>query len=326
MKFHWILLCGLPLAAASACAAGIPLGTNTLVSFADVETSKQILTNRDEFVVALSPFDRAARMKTDQDVSEKDFLDFLGRNVLDWRPAETNKIAGLFQDIGRRLSHWNLPLPRSILFVKTSGREEGNASYTRQNAVILPEQEIQSADLEGTIIHELFHVLSRYNPGLRKQLYGIIHFHATDPFPFPAEFLPQKITNPDGVQLCWSIEVTREGAAVPVTPILYSSSRRYNLKKGGEFFDYLVFKFLVLTNDGGRWVPQMGAGHPQLIDPRESRGFYEQVGRNTDYVIHPDEILAANFTQLVYGRTNLPTPRIVTEMDRLLKQSPPRAE
>ena len=107
---------------------------------------------------------------------------------------------------------------------------------------------------------------------------------------------------------------------------MYSSSSHYDLKRGGEFFDYLVFKFLVLTNDGGRWAPQMRAGHPQLIEPGEARGFYEQVGRNTDYVIHPDEILAVNFTHLVYGRTNLPTPRIVTEMDRVLKQSPIQAE
>ena len=33
----------------------------------------------------------------------------------------------------------------------------------------------------------------------------------------------------------------------------------------------------------------------------ESAGFFEQVGRNTGYIIHPDEILAENFVKLAIG-------------------------
>ena len=38
----------------------------------------------DDFVARLSPFDRAARLKTDREVSEQEYLQFVGRNVLDW--------------------------------------------------------------------------------------------------------------------------------------------------------------------------------------------------------------------------------------------------
>jgi hypothetical protein len=48
-------------------------------------------------------------------------------------------------------------------------------------------------------------------------------------------------------------------------------------------------------------------------------GFAEQVGRNTTYIIHPEEILADNFVLLIDGRINLPTQRVVEEMGKVLQ-------
>jgi hypothetical protein len=322
-KLLWLLVLAL---APSVVVGGIPLGTNCVVSFAAVDAGRKMLATRDEFVLALSPFDRAARMKTNREVSEKDFLEFVAGNVLAWQPDETNRISRLFQDIGRRLAPGNLPFPREIVLIKTSGREEGNASYTRQNAVVLPQKEIQSRGLENTLIHELFHLLSRSNPALRRELYGIIHFHPVNPIPVPAELEPRRITNPDGVQNCWSIIVTNNNQALTVVPVLYSSTPHYDPARGGEFFDYLVFQFLVIAKEGAAWRPQLLNGHPRLIEPGEAGGFFEQVGRNTQYIIHPDEILADNFVHLVNRHTNLASPWIVSEMDRVLAKSGEKAK
>jgi hypothetical protein len=305
---------------APALAGDLRLGANVLVSFASTETGRKILTTRDEFVLALSPFDRAARMKTDRQVSEKEFLEFVGRNIMAWQPDETNKIAGLVQHAGEKLAAWNLPFPAAIVFIKTLGQEEGNASYTRQNAVILPEKDVHSSGLEETVIHELFHILSRHNPDLRRKLYRIIGFNLTDPIDFPEELKQRKITNPDGVENCWFINVTNQGGALPVMPILYASADHYDPGKGGEFFDYMVFKFLVLKKSGRSWAPSFADGHPQLLGLRNVKGYLEQVGNNTGYIIHPDEILADNFVFLVNGRVNLPTPRIVADMEKVLRQ------
>ena len=49
------------------------------------------------------------------------------------------------------------------------------------------------------------------------------------------------------------------------------------------------------------------------------QGFYEQVGRNTDYVIHPEEILADNFEYLLIGRPNLPSPDIQRRLAAALR-------
>jgi len=60
--------------AASTLAQGVKLGADCVISFASVETARSVLTNRDEFISALSPFDRAARLKTGRVVEEAEFL------------------------------------------------------------------------------------------------------------------------------------------------------------------------------------------------------------------------------------------------------------
>lgn len=49
-------------------------------------------------------------------------------------------------------------------------------------------------------------------------------------------------------------------------------------------------------------------------------GFFEQVGRNTNYVIHPEEILADNFSLLILGERRVPSPEILEKMQGILDQ------
>ncbi len=308
--------------ASSSLAQGIALDTHCRASFATLEAARQILTNRDDFISALSPFDRAARMKTDRAVTEKEFLEFAGKNAVSWLPDETNRATATLQTVRQKLSPWNLPSPAEIPLIKTSGLEEGNASYTRQNAILIAQKELRSPGhgLEGLIIHELFHVLSRQNPDLRARLYGILGFARINEIPYPGDLAPRKITNPDGVQTGWAITVTNQNESLAAVPILFATTPQYDLKKGGEFFDYLTFKLLVVSNQGAAWAPKLTDGKPRLLDPPEAKGFLEQIGGNTDYIIHPDEILAVNFVHMVNGETNLATPRIVDEMRKVLRQ------
>jgi hypothetical protein len=46
------------------------------------------------------------------------------------------------------------------------------------------------------------------------------------------------------------------------------------------------------------------------------------VGRNTDYIIHPEEILAENFALLVLGAGNVPSPEVLTRMREALAKKP----
>jgi hypothetical protein len=48
-------------------------------------------------------------------------------------------------------------------------------------------------------------------------------------------------------------------------------------------------------------------------------GFAEQVGKNTDYVIHPEEILADNFALLISAQGDPISPEIIRKMEEVLK-------
>jgi hypothetical protein len=306
-------------------AEGPKLSPASTVAFAGIDEARTILTNRDDFIAALSRFDRAARMKTDQEVTEADFLAFLGRNALSWSVVESNKVMRVCQNVSDKLVGWNLPLPATVLLIKTSGAEEGQAVYTRQNAIILPQHKIRSSelDLENSILHELFHIMSRHNSDLRKSLYRVIGFTPVNSIEYPMELSERKITNPDGFETEWFITLTNGNQTLPTIPILYADQERYDPKRGGEFFAYLVFKLMVITNENGNWQPRLVDGRPQFLDPQEVQGFFDQIGKNTGYIIHPDEILAENFVKLLSGETNLPSPRVIEGMRSILGHAEP---
>jgi len=44
-------------------------------------------------------------------------------------------------ELGDKLARWHLSFPAKVLLVKTSGEEEFNNCYTRQNAIVFPAAE-----------------------------------------------------------------------------------------------------------------------------------------------------------------------------------------
>jgi hypothetical protein len=59
-----------------------------------------------------------------------------------------------------------------------------------------------------------------------------------------------------------------------------------------------------------------------LAAPEQISGFIEQVGQNTSYLIHPEEILADNFALLVLGMEDVPSPEILKRIRAILGQRP----
>jgi hypothetical protein len=199
------------------------------------------------------------------------------------------------------------------MFVKTTGAEEGRAFYTRDTAIMMPEKETAAADeelLRKTIAHELFHILSQNNPDLREKLYRLIGFTSCDEIDFPAQFKSRKITNPDAPRNDHAIRVQVDGKEVSVVPVLFSSAPNYDPARGGEFFNYLQLSFL----------PKDSKSQAQFLALQQISGFFEQIGRNTNYIIHPEEILAENFALLVTDKRDVPSPEILEKMRRVLEQ------
>ncbi|HEV7928035.1 MAG TPA: hypothetical protein VGR14_21975 [Verrucomicrobiae bacterium] len=293
-------------------------------AFATIQQGREILTNRDDFVLALSPFDRAARMKTDQRVSEKDYLDFVARNILDWDVGERELVQSALAQLQPRLDALALPFPESISFIKTTGAEEGGAEYTRGTAIILPQSELkktQRANLRDTIAHELFHVLSRKNQALKEKLYAVIGFQPCGEIIFPPELAERKLTNPDAPRNDHCIRLKMGDESLWAVPILFSKSARYDVARGGEFFQYLNLQFLVVErkDEGPSAKAAYDSSHPRLLSAGQVSGFYEQVGRNTGYIIHPEEILADNFKLFLLQQKNVPSPEILQKLGQALE-------
>lgn len=304
--------------------AQVTLGKSTTVAFATVEEGKEILTSRDDFVQRMSPFDRAARMKTDKDVSEKDYLEFVGKNVLAWNDTEKQKITSAFQGIQTALEALSLPFPKKVFIIKTTGNEEGGAPYTRANAIVFPKSFLakSTTTLQKTISHELFHIMSRVNPDLREKLYAAIGFEKCNEVAFPLKLKSRKITNPDAPKNDHCIHLKIGDMKRWAIPILFSKVEKYDTKRGGEFFNYRRFKFLLVKrNESSSTVKPIYDGQePKLVDMKQVSGFFEQVGKNSEYNFHPEEILAYNFALLVLRERNLPSPAIIKMLEGILQK------
>jgi hypothetical protein len=307
--------------------AQVKLDAGSTITFATLEEGRAILTNRDDFVQRMSPFDRASRLKTDRDVSEAEYLKFVAQNVLAWDDAGKAKVEAAIRGIQPGIESLNLPFPGTVQMIETTGKEEGGAEYTRSNAIVLPQPEIASASsakLQKIIAHELFHVLSRANPELRDKLYEAIGFVKCNEVEFPAELKPRKLTNPDAPKNDHCVRLQVAGRECWAIPILFSNTEKYDVARGGEFFNYLEFKLLLVDRnaDSGMVTPIYDGQKARLVSLEQVSGFFEQVGRNTQYVIHPEEILADNFSLLVLQKHDLPSPEITRKMEAILKNRP----
>lgn len=291
--------------------------------FPDKETAIEKLTERDQFVEAMSRFDRQSRLQSDTDVTIEAYLEFVSQHVLDWNDDEIKLVKSVLTSLEEKFRPYQLPFPEHVLFVKTDGKEEGGAAYCRRNMVVLPAPRVAVSRerLERLIIHELFHVLSSHNPKLRQKLYSIIQFETGAEIPLPSSLAERKLTNPDAPLVNSVISLTHNEKEITVTPILFSKVEKYESTLGGPFFKFLEFKLMVVVQDESQWKPLLVDDAPVLLSPGKTPDYIKRIGNNTGYIIHPDEILADNFVHLILQAKDLETPHIVTQMGALLTDS-----
>ena len=306
-----------------ASAAGIDAAPRAVmaIQFASEMEGQDILAKKDRFLTTLSPFDRQSRLEAAAPVDEAQFVAFLRSNVRPWNEVEKAHILSVFEKLWPKLVTFHLPLPKSIWLVKTTGREEGNAAYCRQLAIVLPQDKVSmdAAALERLLTHELFHILTAQDADFRQKCYALIGFQVVEPIPLPEPLLARKITNPDGPLPDAIIEIMTEGKKCSAVPVLYSE-QPFDPARGGPFFKYLTFRLLAVEKSGQTWRAVEQNGAPQLLVPTKTPDFTRQIGANTGYIIHPDEILAENFVHLVFQTPQLRTPQIIESFREALVQ------
>ena len=301
--------------------AAVPLTKGVTVKFLDAEAGGEFLAQPDDFTRSLSPFDRSVRLKVAREVTQKEFLAYVSKHGLDWTDKEEQWMTQRVKEVRMLLNGYRLPLPKTILLIKTTGKEDAGAAYTRRNAIVFSAHRLKrnGAAMRKLFLHELFHVLSRNAPKLATKMYQIIGYEPSPELIFPEELAPRKLTNPDAPFSRHAIKFEHEGDAVKAIPILYSRVTKYDEKKGGTLFQYLVFRLLVLNEDNPAGAARDAEGKLILIRPDDAKGFHEKIGRNTGYIIHPEETMADNFVYLITAKKDLPNPEIIQRLGALLR-------
>lgn len=313
---HVLLLLAM-LMSSGLSAAEFAVSTNASLVLVSREEGRKALMIEDDFVRALSDFDRASRMKSESSVTRTQFLDFAGGEALAWTDVDVAKIQREVAVAKQKLSNFKLALPGRILLVKTTGREEANTAYCRStNTIVLSRRFVNAVGLNSVLIHELFHITSRNNPELREQLYALIGFKPCITVKLPSKLEARHITNPDAPRLDYFLEVTRGAQKQDVVPVLFATPERWNKEKGGEFFAYLAWKLMAIDRAGGSTRPLSENGRAVLLNAQDVSGFREQIGEQPGPVLQAEEILAEYFVKFVEGDDAVP-PRVQQGMRNL---------
>ena len=170
-------------------------GTNFVA--ADLPTACELIATRDVAIDSQSPFDRAARIglpQTKYDVSVEMYLDYLTTQMMDWDAHELAVLKQITKDLAPVFAGIEVVLPDVIYLIKTTGREEAAAAYTRHhNTICLPSNMVASINavpvggdplhsapssdyLAGIVTHEMFHIMSKNNPAWRETLYELVTY------------------------------------------------------------------------------------------------------------------------------------------------------
>lgn len=295
--------------------AGVPLAENVIVEFASKDQAGSLLAQVDDYNTRLSAFDRVAKTQSTAPVTDEEFRTYQGAQGLAWSAQEQQKFSAIFESIRSPLEPYVQFFPATVTLVKTTGNEEAGAFYTRGDAIFIPRHVMAAPDdfLARIMLHELFHVLSRHDSDLRDDLYASIGFVKTTELELPTPLDERKITNPDVPIFQHLIKVGVDGEQRWATPIIYSDTE-YDPAKERSFFRYIKLELLIYDWDGSSAaVAANKDGGPHLVAFEDAEGFFEQIGQNTSYLYHAEEILAENFTLLVQGGDAM-SPEVLEKM------------
>lgn len=216
-----------------------------------------------------------------------------------------NEAAMLCQAISPKI------LPPKLELIKVRGECYGpHIFYTRENRIILPAYEASGSDKEALLrimLHEIFHVYSRFHPKQRLQLYSLIGFKPLDgPLRMKEALKKRRLTNPDGVNCAYGIQLrTPWGQTIKAIPLLIAKQTAYAKDSLPVFQESLYFELFRVEQQPDStyqvWSRDDGSPMFSLLDGSD---LYRQIGDNTSYIIHPDEILADNFAILALSHSS----------------------
>ena len=272
--------------------------------YASKEEGVSLLLENKEYYDGFSQNDIDYRMQK-KNAAMDEYLAFAKEQVLDYTDEEKQLIDSCFDYMNNTLKEngYALPATDEIVLVKTTMAEEGGAGgYTHGTKIFLSselldavinakeEEKDELLSLTKEILwHELFHCLTRCNPEFRAKMYELINFTVKDKdFNIPKSVFEYHISNPD-VEHHNSYATFRINGK-DVDCFVDCVTTKHFEKEGESFFDNFTTALVPVD------------GTDIYYTPEQAENFDEVFGKNTDYVIDPEECMADNFAYaMLYG-------------------------
>ena len=292
--------------------------------FASAEEGRELLLSNTEYYSDFSQNDIDYRLKRNGGTLDE-LLDATTDEIKDFNFFEKylldRNIAKMVTKLNK--NGYKLPeLKEEIVYIKTDMKVEGvNAGYTHGTQIYLNSANILVGSIPGKaseyfehlMWHELFHCLTRNDPDFRAEMYSLINFTVADhDFEMPPSVSAKYFHNPDVEH--------------------HNSYATYNID-GKDTDCFLVW---ICTEDYSENDPPNGFVTDVALVPIDGTDVYytmdqasnfdEVMGRNTDYVIDPEECMADNFSAAMqYGidgeeGKGYPDPEIIQGVIDIVKR------
>lgn len=292
------------------------------IRFATAAEGAAVLATEDEWARQLSTFDLRARMRTVEPISRGTFMSFLASTARDWTTQERDYWTLVIDRLSAAMAGLSLRVP-DVRLIKTTGEDEFGFAYSRNRAVVLPQDRVDLAgdDPEWDLFllaHEMFHLLSRENQGKLDALQELLGFVALDGIDYPPDLEDRRLSNPNPGEYSYDRALPVETFLGPalVVPVLrtdISLEEVIALPTGGPpaIFNHVELVLLpVDTMTGEVLRHENGALRMHGVSDTD---WLARMQRNSSYVSHPNELLADNFALLIQwrstGRQPTTTPR-----------------
>jgi hypothetical protein len=274
----------------------------TEVRFAAVDVGQAILAVNDVWISATSDFQRSAIMRKPGPISVQDFIEWNRQSVQPWHADQRARWFSALKELAPAFNTLRVPLPRVVHLISSNGQESSGAAYTRANAVALTTEDLPTGFTDAKLLaHELWHVAARHSPKTASKLYAEIGFRPIPDLQFPRQWQAIRIANPDAPRNAHAMRLQLNDRSTWITPVVVASRTQLNPLE--SFFDVMEVRLLEVTPGRGSGpslaVIQEGAPSWHPVDGRHN--YLEQLGGNTDYVNHYEEVMADNVALLATG-------------------------
>ena len=270
--------------------------TEIKYKFADLKEAQNFYLSNTEYFKNMNSFELEYKLNK-KNATLEEYKTFGVSQMLEFSDKEKKLISKQIIEMEETLKNQNLNLPfyEEITFIKSTQNEEnGSLAYTHGTQIYLGQNFIDLMDdteqnikrkffINQVFWHELFHCITRMNKTFRKKMYEIIHFTVMEKdFIIPESVYDISISNPDVEHHDSYATFNINGKNIDCYMVL-TASKPFN-QSGDSFFHCIQTCIVPIDSKGEFYLPE------------NATNFWEIFGKNTNYVIDPEECLADNFS------------------------------